>query len=288
MDDTPTWDQGRIGELRRVSAFASVLTAPNPGPMTLDGTNSYVLGLPGADSVVVVDPGPADEGHLRALAGAGRVELVLVTHRHPDHTEGIDRLHELTGAPVRAALPEFCRDAAPGTDAGSAHGSQPLGDREVIRAAGLLVHVLSTPGHTSDSVSFFLPGDGARGAMLTGDTILGRGTTILDFPDGTLGDYLASLEILGGFGAARLLPAHGPDHVDLGAVVAQYRAHRVERLDQIRAALAGLGFDGIGAAPSAAAVADVVYADVDPSVRGAAERSVAAQLHYLLGGPGRL
>ena len=262
-----------------VSAFGSVLTAPNPGPMTLDGTNSYVFSFPGSDSVVVVDPGPDDAGHLAALAGQGRVELVLVTHRHPDHTGGIDTFHRLTGAPVRAALQEFCRGAEPLLAGGT-------GGREVVRAAGLEIWALATPGHTSDSVSFFLPDDGPHGAMATGDTILGRGTTILDFPDGTLGDYLDSLDTLAGFGPAALLPAHGPVGAALDDVVARYRAHRLERLDQVRDALAALGHTGVGPAPSVVEVADVVYSDVDPSVRGAAEHSVAAQLHYLLGGTG--
>jgi glyoxylase-like metal-dependent hydrolase (beta-lactamase superfamily II) len=245
--------------------------------MTLDGTKSYVLGFPGADSVVVVDPGPDHAGHLAALAGRGRVELILVTHRHADHTAGVDTLQRLSGAPVRAVLPEFCRGAEPLLGPGT-------GGREVIRAAGLEIWALATPGHTSDSVSFFLPDDGPHGAMATGDTILGRGTTILDFPDGTLGDYLASLDTLGGFGHAALLPAHGPVGASLVDVVDQYRVHRLERLEQIRDALAALGHTAGGPAPTVAEVADAVYSDVDPTVRGAAEQSVAAQLEYLLGG----
>ncbi|MEE1622510.1 MBL fold metallo-hydrolase [Zafaria sp. Z1313] len=248
----------------------TVLTAPNPGPMTLDGTNSYILRAPGSGSTVVVDPGPDEAGHLAALAAAGRVELVLITHRHPDHTAGIDAFHALTGAPVRAALDGFCRDAGP------------LADGEVLRAGGLALQVVATPGHTSDSLCFFAADDGP-GSMLTGDTVLGRGTTILDFPDGTLADYLASLDVLDGFAEAALLPAHGPAHPALGPVVAAYREHRLERLEQVRAAVASLQAAGGPAAPGVAEVADVVYADIDPSVRGAAEHSVAAQLAYLFG-----
>ncbi|HXD28952.1 MAG TPA: MBL fold metallo-hydrolase [Arthrobacter sp.] len=255
-----------------MSSCTAVITAPNPGPMTLDGTNSYLLRGPGSASVVVVDPGPADEGHLQSLAAQGRVELVLITHRHADHTEGIDRLHELTGAPVRAMLPDHCRQGAP------------LVDGEAFTAAGVAIQVLATPGHTSDSVCFLLPDDGHHGAVLTGDTLLGRGTTILDFPDGTLGDYLASLDVLSGFARAVMLPAHGPAHPYLGTVVEQYTAHRLQRLEQVREAVARLG--GGPVAPAAAAVADLVYADVDPAVRGAAEHSVAAQLDYLFGTAG--
>lgn len=261
-----------------VSAFASVITAPNPGPMTLDGTNSYVLRFPGWESCVVVDPGPEHEEHLRALAAEGPVELVLVTHWHRDHTDGIDRLVELTGAPVRAALPEHCR------------GADPLADGEVVRAAGLEIRVVATPGHTADSLCFFLPEDGPRGAVLTGDTVLGRGTTSLGYPDGTLADFFATLDRLEEFGAAPGLSAHGPLVPDLSATVRFYRAHRQERLDQVRAALATLGVPGPGepdaGEPPVSAVADLVYADIDASIRPAVEHGVAAQLHYLRGSEG--
>lgn len=250
--------------LQRSSALTRFRLAPNPGPMSLDGTNSYVIGVPGSGRAVVVDPGPRDEEHLAELAAAGRVELVLITHRHTDHTEASERFHELTGAPVRALSLEYC------------HGGNPLRDREVINAGGVEIRVLATPGHTSDSVCFHLPDDGPHGSVLTGDTILGRGTTVLDYPDGRLGDYLASLDKLEALGAATLLPAHGPVLPALDAKCREYRAHRHQRLEQIRAALEQVGQDA-----SIAQVTDVVYADVDPSVRWAAETSVAAQLEYL-------
>ncbi|MFF1251393.1 MBL fold metallo-hydrolase [Pseudarthrobacter sp. NPDC058329] len=258
--------------LQSSSALTQFILAPNPGPMSLDGTNSYVLRADGYSGAIVVDPGPLDEEHLRALAGAGPVELILVTHRHADHTAGSARLHELTGAPVRAADPAHC------------HGSgTPLQAGEVLSAAGLEARVVATPGHTSDSVCFHLPGDGPHGSVLTGDTILGRGTTMLDYPDGTLSDYLASLDRLEALGPAAVLPAHGPVLPSLTDIVRDYRAHRLERLAQIRTALDQLNLDA-----TAGDVADVVYADVDPSVRRAAETSVAAQLHYLRGGADRL
>ncbi|NUS37123.1 MAG: MBL fold metallo-hydrolase, partial [Pseudarthrobacter sp.] len=243
------------------------ILAANPGPMSLDGTNSYLLCAPGHATRVVVDPGPHDENHLRALARAGAVELVLVTHRHADHTAGSARLQELTGAPVRAADPAHCHG-----------GGEPLVHGEVIRAAGLEITVLATPGHTSDSVCFQLPADGPTGSVLTGDTVLGTGTTVLDYPDGTLGDYLDTLNRLEALGPATVLPAHGPVLPSLEAIARDYRTHREERLAQIRAALGRLGRDA-----TVAEVADTVYSDVDPSVRRAAELSVAAQLSYLRG-----
>jgi glyoxylase-like metal-dependent hydrolase (beta-lactamase superfamily II) len=253
----------------RATAFARLVLAPNAGPMTLGGTNSYVLAAPGATGIVVVDPGPADDAHLRRLAAAGRVELVLVTHHHADHVEGVEALHRMTDAPVRAFDPEYC------------FGAEPLADSELITIAGMELHVLETPGHTADSACFVMPGDGAFGSVLTGDTILGAGTTIIADPDGALGPYLHSLgrlRALGAPGPTTVLPGHGPVLPDLSAICDAYLTHRAERLEQVRAALRQLGDDA-----STEAVTDVVYFDTDASVRGAAEASVRAQLRYLRG-----
>jgi glyoxylase-like metal-dependent hydrolase (beta-lactamase superfamily II) len=248
------------------SALTRYRLAPNPGPMSLDGTNSYVVSAPGSESVVVVDPGPLDGTHLDELAAAGRVELIVLTHHHPDHTEAAEEFHRRTGAPVRA------RDAA------LCIGAPALDDGERLDAAGVRIEVLATPGHTADSICLHLPDDGTHGSVLTGDTILGRGTTVIVFPDGRLGDYLASLARLEALGPATVLPAHGPVLPDVSEISRAYLAHREERLGQIRSALAQLGQD----APIAT-VTDAVYSDIDPSVRPAAENSVAAQLDYLRG-----
>lgn len=250
--------------------------APNAGPMTLDGTNSLVIGAPGAGRVVVVDPGPEDAGHLRALQGFGPVELILLTHHHLDHTESAPRFAALTGAPVRALDPALCIDAAP------------LADGESIAAAGTVIEVVGTPGHTADSVSLHLPDDGGiedaasvTGSMLTGDTILGRGTTIIADPDGSLGSYFATLERLRAYGPVPALPAHGPMRPDLAAVCDAYAEHRRSRLAEVRAALDALGRAASTDADLVTAVTDAVYSAVDPAVRFAAEASVRAQLVYL-------
>jgi glyoxylase-like metal-dependent hydrolase (beta-lactamase superfamily II) len=260
----------------RVTGLASVLLAPNAGPMTLDGTRSYVLAAPGAGTRVVVDPGPDDVAHLTALAAGPRVEVVLITHRHADHTAGAARFAELTGAPVRAADPAHCHPAR-------SREATPLRGGETIHAAGLRIEVLATPGHTGDSTSFHLPDDGPHGSVLTGDTVLGRGTTVLAEPDGSLRDYLTSLDMLESIGAATVLPAHGPHLGDLSAVVRTYREHREVRLAQVRTALG----DRAGGAVTEALVDDVtamVYGDVAPGVLSAARQSVRAQLRYLAEG----
>ncbi|WP_435205448.1 MBL fold metallo-hydrolase [Micromonospora sp. bgisy143] len=241
-------------------SWVSLLRAPNPGPMTLDGTNTWVLRAPGAGYAVVVDPGPADEGHLNRIAEHGPIGLILITHGHPDHTEGAARLRELVGAPVLAADP--------------AHtiGGTPLSaDTALDETLG--IRLLHTPGHTADSVCFLVEYGDER-VVLTGDTILGRGTTVVAHPDGHLGDYLNSLELLSAYTGIAALPGHGPALADCAAAAEFYLAHRRARLDQVRSAV------DAGARTPADVVA-AVYADVDRSLWWAAEWSVRAQLEYL-------
>ncbi|MFV8161948.1 MBL fold metallo-hydrolase [Mycobacterium sp. 134] len=259
MSDSVT-EHPAYGLLRPVTESASVLLCDNPGLMTLEGTNTWVLRGPGSDEIVVVDPGPDDEAHIARIAGLGTVALVLISHKHEDHTGGIDKLVDATGAVVRSVGSGFLRGLG-----------GPLADGEVIDAAGLRIKVMATPGHTVDSLSFVLDD-----AVLTADTVLGRGTTVIDTEDGSLRDYLESLHRLQGLGARTVLPGHGPDLADLHAVTAMYLAHREERLDQVRAALRELGEDA-----GARQVVEHVYTDVDQKLWDAAEKSVQAQLDYL-------
>ncbi len=253
------------GALRPVTPLASVLLAANPSPMTLEGTNTWVLRAPGVQQCIVVDPGDEDEEHLRKVADCGPVALVLLTHGHHDHAGGARRFAELTGAPVRALDPALVQ------------GSEALTEGAVVAAAGVELRVLGTPGHTSDSLSFLLDGPDADTAVLTGDTILGRGTTVIAYPDGTLGPYLRSLRRLTELApGTTVLPGHGPELPDAPAVATAYLAHREQRLDQIRAVLTELG-----AGVTARQVVETVYVDVDPTLWPAAELSVRAQLDHL-------
>src|SRR5690606_9794479 len=244
-------------QLRQVSPIAGVVLENNPSSMTLEGTNSWVLRAEGHGGGVVVDPGHDDREHLQALLGvAGDVELVLLTHHHGDHADGAAWFAEQAGAPVRAFEPSLCS------------GAEPLRDGERFSAGGLELTVMHTPGHTADSVCFVVDADQPH--VLTGDTILGSGTTVLS----DLGAYLDTLAKLAGLPARSLgLPGHGPELVDLPATVQEYREHREQRLNQVRAALAELG-------PQATPrqIVELVYADVDPALWGPAEASVRAQL----------
>lgn len=248
---------------RQVTPAAAVVLAPNPGVMTLEGTNSWVLRAPGAERCVVVDPGPLHEGHLAALAACGPVAVVLLTHGHADHSEGAARFAELVGAQVRALDPAYRL------------GDEGLGEGDVVAAGDLELRVLATPGHTADSLCFVLddPSTG-ESAVLTGDTVLGRGTTVVAHPDGVLGDYLHSLERLRELGDRTVLPGHGPELGSAAVAAEHYLAHRQERLEQVRAAFAA-------GATTARGVVETVYADVDRVLWPAAELSVRAQLAHL-------
>lgn len=251
------------GVLRPVTASASVLLAENPSVMTLEGTNTWVLRGPDSTGCVVIDPGPDDETHLRRVLATGPVDQVLLTHGHPDHADGARRFAELAGGVGVRALDPALRLGAEGLAGG-----------DVVAAAGLEIRVLATPGHTADSLCFLVDG-----AVLTGDTVLGRGSTVVAHPDGRLADYLDSLRRLAELPpGTTVLPGHGPELPDAAAAATAYLAHRERRLDQVRAALDRLGRDA-----SPRQVVEAVYADVDRALWPAAEWSVRAQLEYLRG-----
>jgi glyoxylase-like metal-dependent hydrolase (beta-lactamase superfamily II) len=255
-----------VSALEPVTANASRMLAPNPGLMTLDGTNTWVLREPGGDQLVVVDPGPIENGHVDALAELGPIALIVLTHGHFDHCEAAPRLHELSAAPVVARDPQLCIDSEP--------LSEVTGRTSL---AGLDWLTLLTPGHSSDSVSFLLENDRA---LLTGDTVLGTGTAVVAYPDGQLGPYLDSLQRLRDLAENDVdivLPGHGPVVDRPIEVLDYYLAHRQERLEQVRQAIAAGDDD-----PDA--VVRRVYADVDEALWPYAKSSVLAQLDYLRDG----
>ena len=176
--------------------------------------------------MVVVDPGPDDDEHVDRIAALGKIALVLISQSTAT-TPTRSTSWSTARVPVRSVGSGFLRGLG-----------GPLSDGEVIDAAGLRIKVVATPGHTADSLSFVLDG-----AVLTADTVLGRGTTVIDNEDGSLRDYLESLRRLHGLGRLAVLPGHGPNLADLEEVTQMYLAHREERLDQVRDALRVLGED---------------------------------------------
>jgi glyoxylase-like metal-dependent hydrolase (beta-lactamase superfamily II) len=187
--------------------------APNPGPYTGPGTNTWVIAEPPV--AVVIDPGPDGEEHLaqviRAAAGLP-VGLVLVTHSHPDHLPLAARLADRTGARV-AMHPE-------------------LEDGDVVRIGRVELRVLHTPGHAPDHLCFVL---GSDGAVFTGDLVLGQGSTMVTWPDGDMAAYLASLDRLAAAEPRLLFPGHWDPVTEPAAKIAQYRDHRLDRERQILA-----------------------------------------------------
>ncbi|MDR0593459.1 MAG: MBL fold metallo-hydrolase [Bifidobacteriaceae bacterium] len=254
----------------RVAASTACVLAPNPSAMTLEGTNTWIWFGDGV--CALADPGPDVDGHLdRVVQASGwpgvAVAAILLTHHHADHSAGAAALSRRTGAPVLA-----WRDGSLG------EGVVPLGDRRAPR-----LQVAHLPGHTEDSVGIIFAQDRA---IATGDLVFDRGSAMIDWPDGSLRDYLRTLDRLAGLvadlGLELILPGHGGVIADPAAQIGRYRAHRLERLDQIGAALGKLG---AGAAPEDADLVDGivrrVYGQIPPELAEAARRTVRAQLEHL-------
>lgn len=257
-------------EMTRLSPVVAFVLAPNPGPMTLTGTNTWVLGDPTVGPPVVVDPGPADGAHLARVldVAGGRASVVLLTHRHADHSEGAAAFAALAGCGVRAVDPVW-RVGAEGLDGG-----------EVVMGPGVRLEVVATPGHTSDSVCVLVTAAATTSVdLLTGDTVLGAGSTVITHPDGDVGAYLTSLERLTALvaerGVVRILPGHGPVVTDPATTLRTYREHRLARLTEVREALA------TGAQTPEDVLAAVYPETVGTLLERAALQSVRAQLEHL-------
>lgn len=246
----------------------TALLAPNPSPLTGAGTSTYVIAAPGG-GCVVIDPGPAIEAHLAAVAGEvrahGGAEAILVTHGHPDHAEGAARLRELIGAPILAWSREGVADA----DAVLADGAE----LRIGRAPGARrLIALHTPGHRFDHLCFLLE---ECGALFAGDLVAGAGTVVIAPPEGDLMDYLASLRRLLALDLALILPAHGPIIDAPRSLLEGYIRHRQEREVQVLGGLAA------GDRTVAALVARI-YAGVDPALHPLAAQTVTAHLLKLV------
>lgn len=247
--------------VERLDDLVTLVRAGNPGPMTLDGTNTYLVGAPGRGEVVCVDPGPAIDAHRSAVERAAaerdaEVTAVLLTHHHADHAEGAAWAEDW-GVPVRTGSPALVSVAASG-----------LSDGETLDRAGAGLEVVATPGHASDHLCFRVR---ATGALLTGDHLLGRGSTVVLWPDGDMGQYMASLERVAAIDATVLYPGHGPVVDAPRRLVRDLIAHRQDREAQVLAAMDG-------GARSPAEIVARVYEAVDRSLHPMAERTVRAHL----------
>ena len=249
----------------RLEPLVTRVLAPNPSGMTLDGTNTYLVGEPGTGAAVLVDPGPDDPTHLAAVEEAlggldARCVAVLVTHHHADHAEAALPWSARLGAPVAAADPRVAGPAGRVLEPG-----------ERLRLAGTTVDVVPTPGHTADHLAFRLE----SGAVLVGDHVLGRGTSVVTHPEGDVVAYLESLRRVHALGPSALYCGHGPELTeDPTAVIDFYLAHRAFREEQLLAALA--------AGPAAVDdLVSVVYAAVPRALWPAAAQSTRATLAKL-------
>ncbi len=230
--------------------------APNPGPFTLYGTRTWLVG----DSVMI-DPGPMIESHIDALVEAQpSVTHILLTHRHADHAPAAVPVAQRTNARIFA--PEGVLD--------DADVYRRLEEGDELEIVGGSIRVIATPGHTAEHVCFFT----AESDLFAGDMILGEGTTAIFPPDGQMGEYLASLERLRALRPRRLYPAHGPVREDAVAWIDHYLAHRRSREAQISETLA-LGAAGIES------LRDAIYPDLHPALRGAAEGQLLAHLIHM-------
>lgn len=230
------------------------VVAPNPGPYTGPGTNTWIVEA--GPVVAVIDPGPDDVTHLAAidqkLAGA-TVGVVLVTHHHPDHLPLAARLAAGHGASVQR-FPE-------------------LGDGDVVRVGTLSLTALHTPGHSADHLCFWVPGDGA---VFTGDLVLGRGSSMITYPEGNVAAYLRSLERLAALKPTILFPGHWDPVTDAVAKIDEYRIHRLAREAQVLAEVRRSG----GTAPE---LTRRVYGpEVGEELLQAAEMTMRAHLQKLV------
>jgi len=267
--------------LRTIAPGVRRIVAPNAGPFTADGTNTYLVG---SGHVAVIDPGPDLPAHLAAILAAVAGETVthiFLTHTHRDHSGALAALADATGATVLSGGPHrLARPLAPGEgnpfeEAGDA-GHVPdrtLADGEQVTGDGWMIEALATPGHAANHLAFALP---AAGLIFSGDHVMGWATSIVAPPDGAMGDYMASLDRLEARPEARLLPGHGAPVEDARARIATLRRHRQGREAAILARLSA-------GDRTVTELVTAIYRDTDPRLHAAAGLSVLAHLEDLVG-----
>lgn len=247
------------------AAAAVVLLAPNPSVFTGRGTNTYLVGDGG--TLACIDPGPDDAGHLAAILAAaaplGRIETVLLSHSHPDHRPLAWALAEQTGAAIRCMEPGRADD-----------GALPIGDGDRVRAGGITLEAVHTPGHAADHLCYW---DADTRTLYTGDHVLEGMTTVIAPPDGDMAAYMDSLERVRRLRPAVIRPGHGAAVDDAAALIDEYLAHRREREQQV---LRSARQHGEPVAPDA--LVPDIYAHYPQALWPLAAMSVQAHLDKLV------
>ena len=258
LTDDPVDSAGRVLSFR-LSPLVHVVLAPNHGPLTGPGTNTYIVGT---GPSIVIDPAVDDEGYIDEVCRvAGEVSEILITHRHPDHVGGVRELATRLSAGVRAFGDQ---------DAGGSQVS-PFDDGDVVTAGGASLRALHLPGHAPDHLGFLLE---RAASLFAGDVILGEGTAVIVPPEGNMRSYLASLERLLGFHIDRIYPGHFRPLDGGRAVIEGYLAHRAERRQQVVSALG----DGV---LSPEEIVAAVYTDTPQTLHAVAAQQVLAMLAML-------